>query len=171
MAHSQTATTADPSIGAILGAIGFWVASIGIAALTVRWNVPGYVWALRIGLIAAGVVVAIVLIVREKQRAARGLPADRDASAFDLWTIAHTLAGMVMGAWGVPGPLVVVYTVAWEIFEWQVPGFGEAEITLNRIVDVAVACIGWALVTLIVAAATRTAVPWLLPSIGSIVRP
>ena len=93
-----------------------------------------------------------------------------DDTAFDLWTIAHTTAGLVMGIWGMPLPLVVVFTIAWEFFEKYVPGFGDKEIFANRVVDIAVALVGWIVVAGLVALITQTLMPWLLPSQQSLVR-
>ena len=104
------------------------------------------------------------LIAREKSREHRGLPLNRDAQPFDLWTIAHTTLGLVMGAWGVLGLFVVIFTIGWEIFEWKVPGFGETESPLNRVVDVGVAVGGWLIVAGLIALLTHTSIPWLLPS-------
>ena len=46
----------------------------------------------------------------------------RDHTPFDLWSIVHAGAGIVFGLWSVPFPLVAVFTIAWEYFEWKVPG-------------------------------------------------
>jgi len=160
-----------PTAGGIAGAVAFWVVAIGIALLTTSlFNQPAWVWAVRVITMVAGVGVAIFLIVREKARAGQGLPPDRDSSAFDLWTIAHTIAGLVMGAWALPGLLVLVYTIAWEVFEFEVPGFGDKEIMLNRVVDVAVACVGWLVVAGFIALATGQQMPWLLPTQDSLLR-
>ena len=69
-----------------------------------------------------------------------------DSGAVDRWTISHTGAGLVFGVWLLPLLLVVPLVVAWEMFEWAVPGFGENESILNRVVDVSVAVLGWLLV-------------------------
>lgn len=170
---ANRAMTADggPSAGAIVGAIVFWVVAIFLAFVTAPLqDVPGLVWVFRILLIIGGVILTVALIVRERSRTARGLPVDRDNTAFDLWTIAHTTVGLVMGAWGVPFPLVVVFTIAWEIFEWQVPGFGDTEIFSNRVVDIAVAWVGWIIVAGLIALITQIEMPWLLPSVLSLVR-
>jgi hypothetical protein len=139
----------------------FWVAAVVLAAFTIWWSPPAWVWLLRVATVLAGIGTAVWLILRERWRAQRGLPADRDATAFDLWTIAHTLAGMVMGAWGIPCPLLVIYTVGWEAFEWRVPGFGDAEIVANRIVDVGVAWVAWLVTAAWLSAATGVRIPWL----------
>jgi hypothetical protein len=70
------------------------------------------------------------------------------------------MAGVVMGAWTVPAPFVVIFTIAWEFFEYFVPGFGDQEIFANRVVDVLVAWAGWFVVAGIIAAATQTPMPW-----------
>ena len=171
MATASSDVKSVPTTGGIIGAAAFWVVAIAIAALTVWWAAPAYVWVLRILSIVAGVGVAVGLIIRENSRESHGLPVDRDSTAFDLWTIAHFLAGVVMGAWGIPFVLVAVYTIAWEIFEWQVPGFGDAEIFTNRLVDIAVAWIGWLLLALVVTAGTSQGLPWLVPMTGSILHP
>lgn len=167
----NTTASAGPTTSGIVEAIIFWALAIGLVVLTTAMiNQLDGIWALRIGLALGGVVLAGVLIGREKRRERHGLPLDRDATAFDLWTIAHTVAGMVMGAWGVPFPLVALFTIAWEIFEWLVPGFGESETLKNRVVDIAVAWVGWLIIAAVVAAVAHTAIPWILPSSESLVR-
>lgn len=78
------------------------------------------------------------------------------------------MAGVVMGAWGIPLPLVVIFTIGWEFFEKYGGGIGSNESLDNRIVDVVVALIGW-----IVFAGITTqsiGIPWLLPAVQSLVR-
>jgi hypothetical protein len=111
--------------------------------------------------------------MRERENRRSGKGASRDDTAFDLWTIAHTMAGLVMGAWGVPFPLVVIFTVAWEFFEKYVPGFGDKEVFSNRVIDILVAWLGWAAVAWLVSAMTDTpniAIPWLVPAAQSLLR-
>src|SRR5882762_2606853 len=40
-----------------------------------------------------------------------------DTTAVDYWTIGHGMAGVVFGAWGIPGLLVLILTIGWEIVE------------------------------------------------------
>jgi hypothetical protein len=151
-----------PSTGGIIGAIVFWVVAIVLVLVSVPLsNIPTWVWVLRIALPIIGVGIAVGLILRERYRKSQGLPEDRDDRAFDLWTIAHTTAGLVMGAWTVAFLLVATYTIAWEIFEITVKGFGDKEIPANRVVDIAVAWIGWFVVAGVIALATNTGLPWL----------
>ena len=168
---NNRAMAADgPSSSGIIGAIVFWVVAIILSFFTAATqDQPGWVWALRIILMVGGVGFAIFLIFRERTQRRAG-NSDSDNSPFDLWTIAHTTAGLVMGAWGVPFPLVVVFTIAWEFFEKYVPGFGDGEIFSNRIVDIAVAWVGWIIVAGIVAGSTQTDMPWLLPLVTSLIR-
>ena len=150
-----------PTTGGIIGAIIFWVVAIVLVLITsVLSDLPAWVWAVRIITVLAGVGLVVGLILREKYRRSRGLPMDTDKTAVDLWTIAHTMAGVVMGAWAVLAPLVVIFTIAWEIFEKLVPGFGDQEILANRVVDVLGAWAGWFVVAAIIAAATQTPLPW-----------
>ena len=168
--NNRAMAAAGPSTSGIIGAIAFWVVAIVLSFLTAATeNQPSGVWALRIVLMLAGVGYTIFLIVREAAQRRAG-NSDSDNSPFDLWTIAHTTAGLVMGAWGVPFPLVVVFTIAWEFFEKYVPGFGDGEIFSNRIVDIAVAWVGWIVVAGIVALSTQTDMPWLLPLTTSLIR-
>ena len=168
--NNRAMAAAGPSTGGIIGAIAFWVVAIVLSFITAATeNQPSGVWALRVVLMVAGVGYVIFLIIREAAQRRAG-NSDSDNSPFDLWTIAHTTAGLVMGAWGVPFPLVVVFTIAWEFFEKYVPGFGDGEIFSNRIVDIAVAWVGWIVVAGIVALSTQTDMPWLLPLTTSIIR-
>src|SRR5579871_3275754 len=133
------AAETKPTTNGIIAAIIFWSVAIFLSVVTSAvQNVPGWVWAIRVLTILVGVAVAITLIVRENYQTRHGIPHDRDNTAFDLWTIAHTMAGLVMGAWGVPFPLVAIFTIGWEIFEYVTIGFGDADIFSNRIVDIAV---------------------------------
>lgn len=163
-----------PTTSGIVGAVVFWVIAILLSFMTAPvQDVPGWVWALRVILVIAGVGYVIGLIMREISRRNSGAGASRDDTAFDLWTIAHTTAGLVMGAWGVPFILVVIFTIAWEFFEKYVPGFGDKEVFSNRIVDIAVAWVGWIIVAGIVALATNgstnIAMPWIAPAAQSLV--
>ncbi len=171
---SRTATADSPTSSGIVGAVIFWAIAILLSLVTAPvQNVPGWVWAVRIALMLAGVGYVIWLIMREISRRKSGLGASRDDTAFDLWTIAHTTAGLVLGAWGIPFPLVVVFTVAWEFFEMYVPGFGDKEVFSNRVVDILVAIAGWLVVAGIVALGTsdpNIAIPWLAPASQSLVR-
>jgi len=167
---NRAQAAASPSTGGVIGAIVFWAVAIILSFFTAAvQDQPGWVWALRIALMVGGVVYTIFLIFREAAQRREG-NSDSDSSAFDLWTIAHTTAGLVLGAWGVPFPLVVVFTIAWEFFEKYVPGFGDGEIFSNRVVDIAVAWVGWILVAGGVALATKTDMPWLLPLTTSLIR-
>src|SRR5262249_12458615 len=130
-------------MSSIAKAVVFWGIAILLSLLTIALGqIPGWVWALRIFVILIGIGLKICLIARENSRKSHGLPLDRDSSAFDLWTVAHTMAGLVMGASGTPFPLVVIFTIAWEIFEFLVPGFGDTEIFSNRVVDIGVGWVG-----------------------------
>ncbi|MBI1258153.1 MAG: hypothetical protein GC204_11840 [Chloroflexi bacterium] len=168
--NNQAQAANGPSTGGIVGAVIFWVVAIALSFFTSAVeDQPTGVWVLRGALMLAGVAYTIFLIIREAGQRRAG-HSDSDSSAFDLWTIAHTTAGLVMGAWGVPFPLVVIFTIAWEFFEKYVPGFGESEIFSNRIVDIAVAWVGWIVVAGLVALTTQTDMPWLLPLTTSLIR-
>ena len=173
---SRAAAADSPTTSGIVGAVIFWVVAVLLGLLTAPvedGKVPTWVWTVRIALIVAGVGYVIWLILREISRRKSGLGASRDDTAFDLWTIAHTTAGLVMGAWGIPFPLVVVFTVAWEFFEKYVPGFGDKEVFSNRVVDILVAIVGWLVVAGIVSLGTsdpNIAIPWLAPADQSLVR-
>jgi hypothetical protein len=161
---SVQSVAARPSTGGIIGALVYWVVAIVLVILmTPTAGIPGWLWAVRIIVPALGAIYAVCLIIFDSS-------VQRDNTAFDLWTIAHTTAGLAMGLWGVPFWLVAIFTVGWEIFEWQVPGFGDGEIFWNRVVDIAVAWVGWLICAGIVAGAASIPIPFLLPSVGSILR-
>ena len=155
---------AGPTKGSIIGTIVFWVIAILLVVFTTVWtNLPAGVWVVRILTVLAGVGMVVGLILYEKYRKSHGLPVESDETAFDLWTIAHTLAGVVMGAWTVAAPLVVIFTIVWEFFEkFGSKGIGDKEILANRIVDVLVAWAGWFVVAAVIAATTQTPMPWTL---------
>lgn len=94
------------------------------------------------------------------EKAARG---EIDTVAFDRWTISHGGAGLVFGIWYMPLLWVAILVVVWEFFEFFVPGFGEKEIILNRLVDIGIALVLWLVVVLIVMAATGAAFPLAAP--------
>ena len=129
--NNRAMAAASPSTGGVVGAIVFWVVAIALSFITAAvQDQPAGVWALRVALMLGGVGYTIFLIIREAGQRRAG-NSDSDNSPFDLWTIAHTTAGLVMGAWGVPFPLVVVFTIAWEFFEKYVPGFGDGYVELE----------------------------------------
>src|SRR5438874_12261401 len=122
--YSKAPAPTNPTPAAIAGAITYVVLASAITLVTVAIaQQPGWVWALRIITVLGGVGLVFGLIAREKSREHRGLPLNRDAQPFDLWTIAHTTLGLVMGAWGVLGLFVVIFTIGGAIFEWKVLGF------------------------------------------------
>jgi hypothetical protein len=91
-----------------------------------------------------------------------GKPGETDASPLDRWTFSHAGAGVVFGVWYLPFVWLVAFTVVWEIFEIKVKGFGESEIVKNRVVDIAIAWIGWlAIIALMMGPAVGDApFPW-----------
>ncbi len=162
---------ASPSIGAYIGLVAFWLVAIFLSFVTAPLeDQPGLVWVIRVLFLIAGAGEVLAIRSHEKLLEGRGAALDRDNKAFDWWTIAHTTAGLIMGAWGVPFPMVIVFTIGWEIFEKYVPGFGDTEIFSNRVVDIAVAWVGWIIVAGMIALTSQTDMPWLLPSIQSLVR-
>jgi hypothetical protein len=60
----------------------------------------------------------------------------------------------------VPFPLVIVFTMLREGMEISVPGFGDEEINGNRLTDIGVAWLGWAVFAGISAAVTRQPFPF-----------
>jgi hypothetical protein len=115
-------------------------------ALGIRWVVTG-LWA----------VAAIILGIRDFLTDSGS--DDRDVTAFDRWTFIHAGGGLVFGVWFLPLWVVLVITVGWEVFEWLVPGFGDKEIFLNRVVDVGSALVCWLLVVIIAMVSAGAAFP------------
>ena len=76
------------------------------------------------------------------------------------WTTIHTLTGVIMGLWQVPFPLVMAFTMLWEGLEISVPGFGDEEINGNRLTDIGVAWLGWAVFAGMSAAVTKQPFPF-----------
>lgn len=83
-----------------------------------------------------------------------------DTTPVDYWTIGHTMTGVVLGAWGIPGILVLILTIGWEIIEKA--GFSPDEVVSNLVVDILVAIAGWLVVALIIAATTSLEFPPIL---------
>lgn len=83
-----------------------------------------------------------------------------DTTAVDYWTIGHAMTGVVFGAWGTPGLLVLILTIGWEIVEKA--GFSPDEVLSNLVVDVLVALAGWLIVAFIIAATTTLEMPPIL---------
>lgn len=92
-----------------------------------------------------------------------------DRKPFDLYSLAHASAGLVFGAWFLPFWWVLTITIAWEMFEASVPGWGLREPFYNRATDVGLAVACWFLVTGLGAALTDPPgeIPWLM-STGSL---
>jgi len=141
-----------------VGLVAFWVAggllSIPLFGRELLWE-P----ALIVTGIAAGIGGPVILLVDGlKIEFFRG---SRDSQPIDWYTLAHTMVGVFLGAWFLPIWWVLILTIAWEVFEAVAPGFGETETLGNRIVDVAVACFGWVLVTGIAALTLNTQMPFI----------
>src|SRR5690349_1088975 len=108
-ASNQAADANHPTRGNILFAVGFWVVAITLSVLTSPVKEQSsWVWVLRFVVIALGVGWVVWLIYHERSLTERGLPLNNDTVAVDLWTIAHTMAGIVLGAWGIPFVLVFI---------------------------------------------------------------
>jgi hypothetical protein len=161
----------EPSKAGVIGAFIFWGIAGVLSLLTIAVSQqPGWEWLFRVLMVIAGAVIVFVSLRRESDLKHRGLTAQRIPRIVDSWTLVHTCAGLVMGALGIPFPLVALFTVGWEIYEYVVPGFGDTELMANRMVDIGVAWVGWLVVAGIVALLTKTPIPWLLPSTQSVVR-
>lgn len=171
MGTADTTMGNTPTTRNKVGAAVFWLVAITLSALTSPTDAqPTWVWIVRFVTPALGIGWLVWLILHERSLKNRGLPVNNDTVAVDLWTVAHTMAGVVMGAWAIPLPLVVVFTVVWEFFENYGHGIGNDESLDNRIVDVVVALMGWIVFAGITTAGTGTEMPWLLPAVQSIIR-
>jgi hypothetical protein len=91
-----------------------------------------------------------------------------DTTPFDRWTVAHAGAGLAFGVWYLPLWVAVVLTVAWEIFEMKVVGFGDKESLFNRAVDVGIALFGWLLIVVVAMSTAFVSPPF--PYLGSVAR-
>jgi len=82
---------------------------------------------------------------------------ETDTIAFDIWTVNHTLAG-VLFAWMLPFWWMTLVVSVWEVLEaeWTV-GLGDGEDPWNHVVDVIVALVGWWIFILIW---SRDDIPW-----------
>lgn len=85
--------------------------------------------------------------------------AQGDHRPLDLWSIVHTSAGVIMGLWRVPFPVMAGLTVSWEVFEMSVPGFGDHEINANRMTDILLAWAGWFTAAGIASQVAKTKLP------------
>jgi hypothetical protein len=161
----------SPRTRNIIGAGVFWAVAIALSFITSPTSdQPTWVWVVRIVTIILGLGWLVWLSRHEKSLKDRGTPVKNDTIAVDLWTVAHTMAGVVMGAWALPLPLVLILTIVWEFFEGYGGGIGKDESLDNRIVDVVVAVMGWIVLAGITTAGTGTEMPWLLPAVQSLVR-
>lgn len=97
------------------------------------------------------------------------LSTSTDKGPFDLYSLSHGSAGLLFGAWFLPLWWVLVITIAWEMFEASVPGWGMREPFVNRATDVGLAVAGWFLVVGLGAAFSDPPgqFPWLI-SVGSL---
>jgi cytochrome b561 len=76
------------------------------------------------------------------------------------WTSIHTFTGITLGVWLTPWLVVAILTVAWEFLEISVPGFGDEEISGNRLVDILVAWTGWLVAAAIIGVLVDTGIPF-----------
>jgi hypothetical protein len=127
-----------------------WLTHSTVVSPTITWIVTG-VWIL--GACIMGLIDFIV---------SRG-STDVDATAFDRWTIIHTAAGIVFGFWYIPLIFVLIVVFLWECFEFCVTGFGDQEIILNKLTDMGVAVVGWAVVVVVLMIATHSPFPLASP--------
>jgi hypothetical protein len=83
-----------------------------------------------------------------------------DSTPIDRWTLAHTGSGIILGIWYFPLWAVLALTIIWEVFETKVVGFGDKEIIKNRLVDIGVAVVGWALIVITIMGTTVPEAPF-----------
>jgi RHS repeat-associated protein len=137
----------------------FVLIALTLIVFTARVNRhdPGWLHVAQIFITAGAVAFAIFLAFKDLGNPnAQGV----DNRALDRWSIVHTLAGVVMGLFRVPFPIVAALTVSWEVFETTVPGFGESEINANRIMDITVAWGGWLIAAGTISAIRGQQMPW-----------
>jgi hypothetical protein len=149
----------------LCGAAFLVVATVVVFATTqTADNEPGWHeavrWIVTIGLGA-------LVLLRIGLEATVSKPKDGEVGQWDRqlgdpwWTTIHTLTGVVLGLWLTPFLVVVGLTIAWELLEISVPGFGDEEINGNRLVDMLVAWGGWLLAAGIAAWASDVSLPFL----------
>ncbi len=168
MESAQNRTVTFPGVpwSSRIAFVIFLTVAIAAMVVTMRLDVPGAVWGLRIVITLGAAGFAIYLARRDLG----GQATDLDRTAVDRWTIVHSSAGVVFGLFGIPFLLVALLTVAWEVFEILAPGFGETEVIQNRAMDVLVAWAGWLVVAGLIALLTQTELPFLLPAADSLLR-
>jgi hypothetical protein len=125
---------------------------------------PDWHRSVRYGCTAALAIVVVTRLILEATvlRPQPGTAPPWDKRFADwAWTPIHTFAGFVMGLWLAPFVVVAGLTVAWEVLEISVPGFGDEEINGNRLTDITVAWLGWGAAAALTAAACHQALPFL----------
>jgi hypothetical protein len=171
MERAKTRLSARPRPAALAGAAIYCLVAMALSLICVPIaDQPAWVWALRIVMVFGGIALVVLLVRRVLRLEALGKLPDPEHSPIDHWTLAHAAAGMIIGAWGIPALLGLLFTIGWEIFEYVVPGFGDKEIPSNRLIDLLVAWGGWILIAGLIGLITRAPIPWLLPSIHSLMR-
>lgn len=148
-----------------LGFAIFWAVSLASA---LPFFGPVLPLGLRIAFSVAFVVIGVSVALLVDKFKVAFFVRTTDRGPFDWYTIAHGMAGVMLGAWFLPLWWVLVITIAWEIFEATVPGWGKYEPFLNRVIDVTVAAFGWLIVTGVTGLATGGSLPLLLAP-GSLV--
>jgi hypothetical protein len=117
----------------------------------------------RYGLTVTLLVLVVTRLILEGtvSRPLPGQPPKWDRQLVDpWWTSIHTLTGVILGLWLTPFLILAGLTVSWELLEVVVPGYGDEEINGNRLIDVAVAWIGWGLVAGLWASASGQPLPF-----------
>jgi CDP-diglyceride synthetase len=142
----------------VLGVLFVWVTHIEPVAP------PGWYSSVRlIFVVALFAVVGFRLVLEGTvSKPAPGAPPTWDRKLADpWWTSIHTFTGITLGVWLTPWLVVAILTMAWEFLEICVPGFGDEEISGNRLVDIGVAWGGWLVTALIIGALVDTGIPLL----------
>ncbi len=123
---------------------------------------PGGLTAVRVGFtIGLGLLVAYRLYSERNLLEPGEIPEWDRRFGDPWWTTLHTLTGVMLGLWMTPFLVLVPLTLAWEVQEISVPGFGDEEINGNRLVDIAVAWLGWMLAAGIAASISDVGAPFL----------
>lgn len=141
-----------------------------LMVLTFDRDVGDFTWVLRWVCTAVWLGFAAYLARRDIVHKKAGTNNDIDRVPFDRWSWIHATAGALMGLWLIPFTLTLIITIAWEFFEKFVPGIGESEIFLNRLVDVGVALLGWVVFAFLIVQIEGGGMPFLWPAADSWIR-
>eukprot|EP01084_Bolivina_argentea_P096569 173621_1 len=124
----------------------FFLGLSWLLVIYVEWQHKMYAWWVKISIVIIYIGLGLYLVITDL--IGQTGEYETDSKCADVWTIIHFLAGPFFAIL-LPHWWMCLVVSLWEVLEYYTTGLGDEEILCNRIVDVAVAIVGWWIIVII----------------------